>query len=201
MKKQLPTNVARLAALLGATLMAGVCLADNGPSYTYGELGYTRLDIEDFDADGDMLGIGGSMAVADQFHIFASYDDGEVDPDFGPEIDVTLLEVGGGINYAVSDTVDLVGRLSWVSAELDAGGFGDVDDDGLGLFGGMRAMMNLQLELNGGIGYTDIEDNDEASLDIGAVYSFTETFAVTADASFADDVSSYGIGLRMYFDL
>ena len=199
--KQLPTNVTRLAALLGAGLMASVCMADNGPRYTYGEVGYTRLDIEDFDADGDMLGIGGSMAIADQFHIFASYDDGEVDPDFGPEIDITLLEVGGGINYGISDTVDLVGRLSWVSAELDAGGFGDVDDDGLGLFGGLRAMMNLQLELNGGIGYTDIEDNDEASLDIGAVYNFTETFAVTADASFGDDISSYGIGLRMYFDL
>ncbi len=200
MMKQFPRSGARLAALLCAGMMAGVCMADSGPRYTYGEFGYTRLDIEDFDADGDMLGINGSFAVADQFHIFASYDDGEVDPDFGPEIDVTLLEIGGGINYAISDTVDLVGRLSWVSAELDAGGFGDVDDDGLGLFGGMRAMMNLQLELNGGISYTDIEDNDEASLDIGAVYNFTEVFAVTADASFGDDLSTYGIGLRMYFD-
>lgn len=193
-------KLAGIGALVGAGMISGAAIADNGPNYNYGEIGYTRIDIDDFDADGDLFGVSGSVALTDLFHLFGSYDDGEVDGDFSREIDATQMEVGAGVNYALSDTVDLVGRISWVSVELDAGGFGDVDDDGLGLAGGVRAMITPQFELNGGISYVDIEDSDDTTLAIGGVYSFTDLLAVTAGAGFGDDANSYSIGLRLYFN-
>jgi hypothetical protein len=185
--------------LLGATLVSGACLAaDGGPQWTYGELNYTRIDFDDLDADGDLLGVGGSIAVTDLFHLFASYDDGEIEAD-GPvdaDADYSQMRLGGGINYPVSETVDLVGQVSWVNLEIE-----DFDEDGLGLFGGVRAMLTPKFELNGGVSYVDIDDSDDTALEVGGVYSFTDMFAVSARASFGDEVTFYGVGARLYFNM
>jgi hypothetical protein len=187
----------RAGLFLGASLVSTACLAaDQGPKWTYLEANYTYVDFDDFDADGDLFGVSGSLAVTDLFHLFASYDTGEISPDgpFNIDLDVDQFVLGGGINYPLSDTVDLVGQVGWVHAEVE-----DLDDDGVGLFGGVRAMVTPQLELNGGVGYVDVGDSDDTSLSLGLVYSFTDMFAVSADVSFGDEVTSYGVGLRFYF--
>jgi len=189
----------RLGVLVGASLMAGVCLADDGPRYTFAEIGYSHTEIDDFDADGEMIGISGSIALTDMVHMFASFDDGELDGDGGNDPDITTTMVGAGVNYAISPTMDLVGQVAWVMYEIDAGAF-DADEDGIALAGGIRAMVSPQFELNGGITYVDVDDSDETSLVVGAVYSFTDMVAGTADVSFGDDTTTYGIGLRIYFN-
>jgi hypothetical protein len=130
------------------------------------------------------------------FHVFASYDDGQIDPDgvFSLELDANAGVVGAGVNYPLSETVDLVGQAAWVRLEVE-----NFDEDGLGLFGGVRAMVTPRLELNGGVSYVDIDDSDDPSLDVGLVYSFTDRFAVRAGASFSDAATSLGIGVRLYF--
>lgn len=194
-------RMTRLCLLAGAASMAGAAIADSGPKYTFAELAYTRVDYDDFDIDGDLFGIAGSIAVTDMFHLFAAYDDGELDGDRGSDVDASTLEFGAGINYALSDTMDLVGQLAWVSAELDAGRFGDIDEDGYRVSGGLRAMVTPQFELNGGLTYVDIEDADDTAIEFGGVYSFTDLFAVTGGASIGDEVTSFRIGARLYFGL
>jgi len=189
----------QLGVLAGVSLLAGVCVADDGPKYTFAEIGYAHTEFDDFDADGDLLGIGGSIALTDMVHMFGSFSDGELDGDGGGEIDITTTLVGAGVNYAISPTIDLVGQVGWIMYEFDAGGF-DVDEDGLALRGGLRAMVTPQFELNGGIVYVDVDDVDDTSLNLGAVYSFTDMFAGTADISLGDDATSFGIGLRLYFN-
>jgi hypothetical protein len=187
----------RAGLFLGASLVSTACLAaDQGPKWTYVEANYTRIDFDDFDADGDLFGVAGSLALTDLFHIFASYDDGEIESD-GPssaDADYNELTVGLGINYPVNDTVDLVGQVGWMRAEVE-----NFDEDGAMLFGGVRAMVTPQLELNGGVAYVDIDDFDDTALRIGLVYSFTDMFAVRAGASFGDEVTRFGIGARLYF--
>lgn len=188
-------------------LVAGSAGAAEGPRYTYAEVGYVNIDIDDIDgvgADGDGFNLAGSVAVADMVHLFGSYFDGDVDVDdfgFGEiGIDYTTFAIGAGLNYAISDTVDLVGRLAYLNAEAEAFGFSE-DDDGYGLSAGARAMLMPQFELNGAIVYSDLggDDGDDTAVGIGAVYSFTEMFAVTASGTFGGDVQEFGVGVRAYF--
>ena len=180
------------------SLLAGVSLADEGPKYTYAEVGVAHVEFDDFNnADGDQYGIGGSLTLTDMLHIFGSYAEGDVDSGGFSSIDTTTAQAGLGLNYPVSGTIDLVGRVAYVYAKAELNNF-DVDDSGVGLSFGARAMDTPQIELDGGVSYVDFGDSNDTALELGAVYSFTEMFAVTANASFADNSSSIGAGLRLY---
>lgn len=189
----------RTAGALAGVLLTGSVLAAEGPRYTYGEIGYERLDIDNYSGDGDFGNIGGSFAVHDSIYLFASYSDGSIDGSPG-DIDVSTFEAGVGYHYPFNDTVDLVLNAAYAWAKVDFDNFGNEDDDGYALSAGLRAMVTPQLELNGGGSYVDISDDDTA-IYLGAVYSFTDMFAVTTGASFGDNATSYGIGLRLYFDV
>jgi opacity protein-like surface antigen len=200
-------------ALAPAVLMAlsFAAAAAEGPKYTFVEAGWLHTEIDDDgsigdDPDGDGYGLGGSFAVTDMFHLFASYSDSDLDVDafgFGVDVDYSSLAIGGGVNYAVSNTVDLVGQLAYVDVEVDVDfpGFGSASEDesGYGLSGGVRAMINEALELNGAISYVDLgDDSDDTTFGVGAVYNFTPMVAAHAGLEFGDDVTTYGIGVRLY---
>jgi opacity protein-like surface antigen len=194
------SSILRGAAVVAIpSLLTSVCLADEGPKYTYAELGYAHVELDSFnEADGDEFGLGGSFALTDMLHIFGSYAAGEVEASNFPNIDTTSADAGVGLNYAVSPTVDLVGRVSMVYAKVELNNF-DEDDTGFGLGVGVRAMIAPQLELNGGVSYVDFgNDSDDTALEVGAVYSFTEMFAVTANAAFGDEATAIGVGARLY---
>ena len=193
------------AGVLASTVLGGVLLAnaaaaaEHGPNYTFMEAGYQHVEIDDFEADGDALALQGSFALNDMFNLVGNYQDGSIDSDFGVEVDVTTLELGGGMHLPLSPTVDFVSQLTWVTTELDAGAFGDVDDDGYGVGAGVRAMVTPQLELAGGINYMDVADEDDTSFGGKVVYHFTDMFAMTGAAQFGDNATTYGLGLRANF--
>ena len=79
-------------------------------------------------------------------------------------------------------------------------GFGSVDDDGYGVSVGIRGLLSDNVELNGSIAYSDLGDGaDGTAFGAGALYSFTENFALGFDVSVDDDVTMYGVGARFYF--
>jgi opacity protein-like surface antigen len=202
-----------LRVIAGAAAFAIAVLtpawAADGPRYTFVEAGYIHTEVDDDgtfgdDPDGDGFELGGSIAVTDLVHLFTSYSDSDLDVDaFGINIDVDYqaLTAGAGLNYAVSDTVDLVGRLAYVDAEFDVDvpGFfsASEDESGYALGAGVRAMITEVFELSGAISYVDLDDSD-TSFSLGAVYNFTPVVAGAAGISFSDDVTSYGVGLRFY---
>ncbi len=201
MNDAFPSILGRATILAITSVLGGVCLADEGPRYTFAEVGYAHVEFDRFnEADGDEFGLGGSLALTDMLHVFGSYAQGEVDGRNFPNIDTTSANAGLGVNFAVSPTVDLVARAAVVYAKVELNNF-DEDDTGVGLSAGARAMIAPQLELNGGVSYVDFgNDSDNTALDLGVVYSFTEMFAVTANASFGDEASAVGVGLRLYFE-
>jgi Outer membrane protein beta-barrel domain len=176
-------------------------------SYSYAEIAYVSTDIDDFDETFDGFALGGSVEVAENFFLFGSYTDqsGDFDDlDFGNvDIDVTGWTIGGGYAYPVSDTMDLVGRLAYVSTELEASAFdnsGSVDDDGYSLGAGLRAMPIKQLEIEGDITYVDLSDTgDSTTFGIAGRYYFVPQFAVGVAAGFGDDSTSYGVSARWNF--
>jgi hypothetical protein len=201
MMKNDTSHAARWGLGLAAAglLAAGTAMAE-GPDYTYAQLGYINVDVDDVDVDGDGFSLAGSVAITDLFHLFGSYDDGELDS--GPvDVDLSRLRLGGGLNFAITPTTDLVGTLYYVNYELDGPGPGDVDEDGFGITGGIRSMVTPALELNGAIRYEDLggDVDDETSLLVGGVYSFTPAVAAYASAEFGDDITEFGVGIRVYF--
>lgn len=179
-----------------------------GPRYTYLELGYVNIELDDpgflgEDPDGDGFAFGGSVAVADMVHLFAGYTDSELDfsTPFGKvDVDYRTLSLGVGLNYAIASNIDLVGRLAYVNAEAKALGE-KVDEDGYGISGGVRAMVTEQFELNGFVNYVDLGSDvgDDTSVSIGGLYNFTDLFAVGLGGEFGSDVRVITVGVRFYF--
>jgi hypothetical protein len=171
-------------------------------SYSFVQAAYVNTDIDDFDEALDGFALGGSFEVAENFFIYASYSDQSTDL-FGVDIDATDYSIGGGYAFPLSETMDLVGSIGYVSAEIEGSFEGEsasFDDDGYQLAVGLRAMPMEQLELHGSVGYVDLSDSgDNTSFGVGALWYFVPQFAVGLDAGFSDDSNSYGIGVRWDF--
>ena len=121
------TQVFRLF-LLSLVASSATAVAD-GPDYSYIQGSYGQIEIDDVDVDGDGFGISGSAALTQHFHLFGGY----TTADMGSGVDLNQLEAGIGYNHPVSDTVDVVLSLAYLSAEIDLAGLGSVDDSGYGM--------------------------------------------------------------------
>ena len=187
-------RVSITALLLAA---ASVASADDF-SYDYFNVGYGVIEFDDFDVDGDAIGIDGAIALADNFHLFAGYAMG----DFDFDVESTSYNLGLGYNTPLSDTVDFVGRLSYEYIEVDAPLVPSVDDNGIGLGAGLRFAPNDQFELDGGLKYVELSDSgNDTGLSAGALYNFSDVFSMSLRGDWTDDVSSYTLGGRFYFGL
>jgi hypothetical protein len=188
------------ALFFTAVLVPTIGLAQQTPSelaYTYVELAYDESDFEvagGGDVDGDGLTLSGSFAITDEWHAFASY--GNADLDFG--IDIDTWAIGAGYRYPLRDDIDLYGRVLYINSETDVPGPFDLDDDGLGLQFRIRSLVTDVLELEGGIQYIDVGDND-TSLQAGARYHFTDALSAGVGLTFAGDTDGISINARFTF--
>lgn len=164
--------------------------------YNYFSLGYGNIEFDDVNVDGDGFGLAGSLAINDEFHVFAGYQAAGLD--FG--IDVSTLGAGIGYHTSLSPVVDLVASVSYQYIDFDAPGPGDADDNGLGLGVSLRFAASEEIELNAGISYVDFSDSgNDTGFGVGGLYSFTDAFALGLGAEWSDDASSYTLEGRFYF--
>ncbi len=129
-------------------------------SYTYvqGSVMSSELnDVGPLDADGDGIGIAGSVSILPRFHVFGSYEDEGFDFD----LDRTTLHIGAGYRYPLHEAFDLVGRLSYVETDIERPG-PDFSDDGLEIEGGIRGRLTARAEFDAGIRYVDLGESDTA---------------------------------------
>jgi hypothetical protein len=194
-RKSLPAASAiALAALLGLSTGA---FAANDLSYTYIEGSYLDIDVDDADADGDGFGIAGSVALTELFHVFGSFASAELDGPMGFDVDFDTFEFGAGVNYPLGNNLDAVGRLSYLNLEVDVPGFGNADDDGYGLYGGLRGRLTAPVELEGGISFADLDEGgDDTSFVLAGRYYFTDQWAAGLSADIGDDVTVWGLNVR-----
>ena len=162
-------------------------------NYTYLQLSYdeTDFDIGPGDVDGDGLTLSGSFELNDDWHIYTAYS--QADLDFG--LDVDTWAIGAGYVYPLKDGIDLYGRVLYIDQSSDAA---NLDDDGLGLQARIRARINDQFELEGGLQYVDVSDSD-ISLQGMARYNFTEQFSAGIGITLAGDTDGIGINARYSF--
>lgn len=169
------------------------------PSYNYIEGSYQRIELDDIDVDGDGFGIAGSFAFGDMWQVVASYS--SADLDFG--VDLDEFRIGGGFHAPIAENVDFVANFTYVRLEAEVPGpfGGSADDDGIGASLGLRALPVDRLELAGFVDYVDLDESgDDTSVRGEAWYSLNEQIALGANVGTGDDITRYGIGVRVYFD-
>jgi hypothetical protein len=164
--------------------------------YTYVEVGYQDIELDDFSVDGDGFSIRGSFELTEDWFMIVGYQ--AADFDFGIDFDHAYL--GAGYRVPINDRVDLFGAVAYLTADVSADGFDSIDEDGFGLTVGVRGLVTEQLELAGSIGYSDLGDGvDGTAVSAGALYSFTEVFALGIEIELDEELTAFGIGARFYF--
>jgi hypothetical protein len=165
-------------------------------NYTYVQVSYdeTDFDVGPLSLDGDGLTLSGSFELTDEWHIYTSYSQIDLDPG---NADVDTWAIGAGYVFPLKDGIDLYGRVLYIDQNADAGA-ASIDDDGLAVQGRIRARITDEFELEGGIQYVDVSDSD-ISLQASARYNFTEQFSAGIGISFAGDTDGIGINARYSF--
>lgn len=188
----------RLLVTVVALTMAATAMAQHSNfNYINGAWQVAKLDAGlGGDIDGNELSIGGAFAINDDWHIVAGY--GSLDLDFG--VDLDQLELGVGYHDSISQNTTWFAELSFVQADASVNGFGSLDESGIGARIGMRSNVTDAVELNGAISYVDLGNGaDGTSFEGAGWYSISRTFSLGLLASFDDDLTTYGIGGRVYF--
>lgn len=182
-----------LVALV-ATISAPA-LAENKLSYSFVEAQYIDTEIDDFNVDGDGLGLVGSVALGEHFFIGAGY----ADLDYDRGIDSQQRSVFVGAHTPINSSTDLVGSIGYTDVNLDSR-FGSADVDGYTLGLGVRSMVLEDLELNAGVKYVDLdEDGDNTSFSLGGRYYVADNLSLGASAQFDSDVTTWVGSLRFNF--
>lgn len=188
--------MARSLIVVVLVALSATVAAQEDFSYSYVAGSYSRADYDDLNLDGDGLGIGVSVTINESFHLFGGYTGVDLDAN----VEADGWQAGVGFNTPISAQMDVVVTLAYVSTEVDVPGIGTVDDDGLGLGVGLRAMVSDMIELDGDITYVDTDSGSDASLGAGFLFYATNNIAVGVSGRWDDDVSIWSLNGRIYFE-
>ena len=175
--------------------LSAPAFAEEGFSYSYLDLGYVTTSVDDSDIETDGFGLFGSLELTDQLHLLAGFS--TEDLDLG--IDANSYRLGAGLNFPLSNRLDIETHLLYVRSELDTG-FGTFKDDGAQIGLGLRGRVSDQLELTGSADYVSFDGDDgDESLTFGARYFVTPKFALGGDLTLFDDGHTFFLGGRLNF--
>lgn len=166
-------------------------------SYNFVELSYFDGEVDTDgggDVDTDGLELDASYRLTgenNEFFVFGSYAD--LEADFSPDVDASLLELGGGYINDSNQDYDLFATISYLRGEVD-----DDKDNGFGLSGGARKKYDENIEIRGILNYQDINDS-AFFIDLEGDYFFSDNLAGGVTLSIGD-VSGFTIRGRYYFD-
>ncbi len=185
-------------SLLALTLLAALpfaASAADGLSYNYIEGGYLGSSNDNIpDADGWALG--GSGAIAPNFHLFGNYSSQELDGNWG---DLDQWRLGVGYNHEINSKVDLLTRVAYQNKEFDLGN--NFKYDGWSVEAGVRAALTPNFEGYALAGYEDYDHGVDGEFygRIGAQVKFNQTWGINGDVKFVDGYTEYFIGPRVSF--
>ncbi|KAB8189704.1 Ax21 family protein [Lysobacter maris] len=188
--------LSKLAALSLIAALPFAASAAEGVSYNYVEAGYAATNTDGGDADG--WAIGGSGAIAPNFHIFGNYTNQELD---GTNVDFDQWRLGVGYNHEINPNVDLLTRIAYEKIDLGSG----FDADGWSVEAGVRGAFTPNFEGYALAGYEDYDKIAGQNIDgefygrLGALVKFNQTWGINGDVKFVDGDTQWFVGPRVSF--
>ena len=186
-----------LALTLLAALPFAASAADN-VSYNYIEGGYVGTSTDTIGGfndtpDSDGWSVGGSGAIAPNFHLFGNYSSQEFDHNFG---DLDRWRLGVGYNHEINSSVDLLTRVAYEKAEFDA-----IDLDGWSVEAGVRAGLTPNIEAFALAGYEDYDQGVDGEFygRVGAQVKFNQTWGINGEVKFVDGYTESCVGPGVSF--
>ncbi|MBB3047201.1 hypothetical protein FHR99_001437 [Litorivivens lipolytica] len=187
-----------LASLLVASSFGAYA---NDLSYSYIEAGVLDVDLDGIDADG--FGLNLSAELGDIAFVRIGYGDIETDDRFSvfgftDEISLSEVSLGIGFHTPLANNVDLVGELSIGRQEVEFSVFED-EETVKGASLGVRGKVNRFVELNAGVGYSDVDDDSETSLGAGIRAYLNRDISLALNYATGDDVDVTTLSARFNF--
>ena len=185
-------------AIIASAFFSSSLLA-NTPSWNNVEIGYAKADYDDVEPDGFF--VKGSTLVTENVFLTAEYTSLSDDV-WGVDVDLTWARLGAGYRYSIATSTDLYGKVTYEYTEAEASyaGISDSNDDsGFGLTAGVRSRITSQFEVDGSIGYIDIDGEGDAAFAVSAHYYFNDQFAVGARFLNVDDLDILSASIRYSF--
>jgi opacity protein-like surface antigen len=174
--------------LVAASLLGAPAVFAASPNFNYVEGGYTRLDFNNSNVEPDGFKVSAWALVSNNLFFNGSYTDASDGVDFNQ------LSLGLGYRVAAASNTDVYGIVSYEEMEI-----GNFDDNGYGLTVGVRTFVTPNIELDGGLSYLDIDNNDETFLNLGASYYITKEAAVNVAYRTSDDSDTITFSGRYSF--
>lgn len=195
---------------VAAVTMTTAAYAD-APRYDFVDLSYQSLN----DPSGSQLssdhayGVDASYALTDNWLVAGNY--GHESADFKPvgvngTVSGNSYALGVGYRFPLSDSVDLVPNLSYLSehATVSATGFISNSQSDTGYDAGLelRAMVTPVVELDANVDHTT-PGSAANQVGVAALYSFTRSFALglgyAESTSNGQNTTGWTLALRYYF--
>lgn len=195
-------NNKRLTAVLAGTLFAAMtqqAAAAKGPEYSYAEIGYINIDSDVVEGDG--AGVNISFGATEHVFLKFGYDRLWLeDPGSSLDADADRFQIGGGMHFGITDTIDVLGAVSYIDVEY-SNGVPTEADEGYLVEAGVRAMLSKKLELNATLSALHFDGEDDVGLGIGGVFDITKNLALSGSYNRFDDAEEdeFFIGLRVEF--
>lgn len=182
-------------AITAAALLCAVNVHAAGFSYSHFDIGLGKIEIDSDgeNYDGNVVGLGLSVALGDIFYVTADISNARVE---GVEQRSTGL--GLGAHAPLGKTTDIYVEGGYAGLDIEEDGF-SVDDNGTAFTLGLRQQVGEKFELGGGVSRVDVFDSAENSYFIEGFYSAVDNVDIGAEISTADDVLGYGVSLRVNF--
>jgi hypothetical protein len=164
--------------------------------YNYLEAGWLHTNQTSAGETGDGFDVAGSVALGANAHGFAQFGD----QDFGHGVRLYTYEVGAGFNRSLTSGLDLVGNASYVRGQTDVSGGSNFTDEGWSIAMLLRGQLAEQVELDGGIKYTDLHQAGSATtFNIDTLFFLAKNFTAVAGLSFNDQGNVLRVGVRYSF--
>lgn len=162
-----------IAIALAATLPFAASAAD-GISYNSVKGGYVATNTDGPDADG--WGLGGSVAVHPNFHLFADYGNQDI-KHFSAGFEQS--RIGGGYNTAIGKNTDFVADIGYDVIKAKHGG---PKAEGYSVETGVRSLLMPNVEGYAKVGYMDTNmTSGEAYGRLGTNVMFNQNWGINAD--------------------
>ncbi|MCW8109445.1 porin family protein [Alteromonas ponticola] len=188
-----------LFALVGLVGTSATAVADVEPDFSFVDVGFTKMNIDDTDFSPSGFTVGTSVVFTDMLFGVAKFTSTS-DDIANNDVDLTQATIGLGARYTLSNSTAAYAVLGYENAEIKVSGFSEeFDEDGYSLAVGLRSNLSEAFELDGTIGYMKLGDESDTEFKVTANYYFMSTFAVNASYSMVDDIDSFTVGARYSF--